>query len=366
MFLRLNKNIKRVCLVGNQHGLLQYIMLSSFEEIDQTFFLWNYVGIPDSVKEKLGKQGAIIPSHNNLMERVIAPLGGKMPKLYLILSFFKHFFYYRIYYPLKFPFILRSDLDYWGHDHVFNAHCFLRNHPFHLLEDGMFNYGPFIYHQTKQKYLFLKRLVAGSNFVGYKRYAGDEKNCIGIYLTGLSDKGEALNDPKVKIRSFSDMWNDSDIEKRTFINNIFGVSCRLIDGCRKCHQILLTTPFSESGVLSEAEKIDMYRKVLKMIGRNDIVIKPHPREVTDYSTCLNVPVLDTKAPMQLLSLNGVKFDCVYSVYDSSALYDFPYKVKVCVLGSEVYPPLYEKKPEYRSDNFVNNNKNVELVKLQQC
>ena len=339
-------------MVGNQHGLLQYLMLSSMEEIGHTFFFWSRLGISDSVMDKVGVMKAPIPELHPTGIAIFDNLKKAIKFLYT----------YRVYFPVRFPFILNSKLEFWGHDHVYKSYCIFRNHHFCLLEDGTLNYYPYPYPQPK-RFLWFKRIFAGLNYGEHLSYAGSEKRCSRIYLTGLLDHGDVLKDPKVKIASFVDMWNSSDKDKRDFINNVFGITPALIEKCLGCKQILLTQPFSETELITEDEKIEMYKQILSKIGHNDIIIKPHPREKTNYSKYFpNYVILNTKAPMQLLTLNGIKFESAYSI-NSTALFDFPYRLKVCVLGSEIYPKLYEKRPDWSSDNFKVTNKNVELFKL---
>ena len=194
---------------------------------------------------------------------------------------------------------------------------------------------------------------------------GDEKQCVAIYLTGLSDKGEVLKDPKVRLKSFSQMWEESNTEKREFINKVFGVSKQIINDNLNFKNILLTEPISEDLLIPEEEKIKIYLNLLKRIGRDDIVIKPHPREETDYSVFFpNYHVLDSIIPMQLLTLNGIKYDAAYSIR-SSALFDFPYRIKVCVIGTEIHPILYNKCPDWSSKNIKEKitNKNIDFIEL---
>ena len=357
MFKLLNKSIKRICLLGNQHGLLQYLLLSSLEEINQTFFLWNYVSIHHYVIRKFGKQGIVIPEPRKKLT--------DLRLVNLAIKYIRLFYDYYILYPLKYPFVLNYKLDYWGHDHVYNAHCFLREHPFRLLEDGTLNYVSYPYPQPQKRFLWFKRMLAGKNYSEYKKYAGSESLCKEIFLTGLLDSGEVLHDPRVKIKSFLDMWEESSSEKRAFINYVFGVSVNLIEKCKEFRHILLTDPFSEDDVISEMEKIDLVRNIIERIGQKDLLIKPHPREKTDYSKYFpDIYVLKTYAPMQLLSLNGVRFDAAYSIL-STALFDFPYRIKVCAIGSEIHPVLYEKFPDWSSDKIkkrVSDN-NIELFSL---
>lgn len=355
MFNFLDKKYKRVCLLGNQHGLFLYLLLSSLEDIHQTFFMWSYTGITEVVIRKFGKQGTVIPKPRKCLTNISI--------INLLISYIRLFYDYYIYYPLKYLFLLNSKLDYWGHDHVYNAHCILRNHSFHLIEDGTLNYVPFPFLQPNQRWQKLKQLIAGKCFCEYKKYAGSENKCTEIYLTGLTDKGEVLKDPKVKIVSFIELWNHSSLEKRAFINDVFEVTADLITECSKYRHILLTEPLSEMGILSEDEKIDLLRDIIKRIGRNDIVIKPHPREITDYSHYFpNNYVLNTRAPIQLLTLNGVRFEAAYSIF-STALFDFPYKIKVCCIGSEVHPKLYSEWPDWTSDKIKAkiSNKNVDYI-----
>lgn len=353
----LDKETKRVCILGNQHGLLHYLLLSSMDEIQHTFFLWNFVSFQESVKRKFGKKGVVIP-RPHLEYRTGISLIDFFVKSFCL------FFDYRIYYPLRFPFLLNYKLDFWGHDHVYKAHYLLRNHSFQLVEDGTLNYMPYQYPQPKQNLLWLKRLLAGKNYGFYKRYSGEEKTCVAIHLTGLSNSGEVLNDPRVKIKSFSELWKESSEEKRLFINNVFSISESQIAGCKNHRHILMTQSFSEDQLISEEEKIDMYKKIIEKIGEKDIVIKPHPRETTDYSKYFpDLFVLKSYAPFELFTLNGVKFEKAYSV-SSSALLGFPYKIKICFLGTEIYHPLFEKCPEWASDKFtVTNNENIEIIKL---
>ena len=66
--------------------------------------------------------------------------------------------------------------------------------------------------------------------------------------------------------------------------------------------LLITQPFSEDGFLCEKEKIEIYKKIIKLYSQNaKLVIKPHPREKTDYKKIFNnAVVLDNSFPLELL------------------------------------------------------------------
>jgi hypothetical protein len=67
--------------------------------------------------------------------------------------------------------------------------------------------------------------------------------------------------------------------------------------------------------------------MIKDIDKSKLVIKPHPRESTDYSFFFpDICVFTLKIPIQLLDMLGVRFKIAYTV-SSSALVSFPYKIK---------------------------------------
>ena len=67
--------------------------------------------------------------------------------------------------------------------------------------------------------------------------------------------------------------------------------------------ILITQPFWEDGKMdSEQQKIDMYKNVIEKHMKNDkVIIKPHPREKSDYLKCFeNIDVIDKNFPIEIL------------------------------------------------------------------
>lgn len=126
--------------------------------------------------------------------------------------------------------------------------------------------------------------------------------------------------------------------------------------------IIVTQPFSEDDVISEASKLDIYRKILDFINNNDsVVIKPHPREKTDYEKCFpGISVLKSKAPIQLFSLCGIKFQNICTVC-STAAYGFPYNYNLYYFGTEIDPILSNKIPSGRLSKIGSLPSNIKLI-----
>jgi hypothetical protein len=79
---------------------------------------------------------------------------------------------------------------------------------------------------------------------------------------------------------------------------------------------LVTQPFSELGMMTEARKIEMYQSILTAADC-ELFIKPHPRETTDYALAFpRATILDQKAPFELLWLAGLRNTMIYTVNSS--------------------------------------------------
>lgn len=67
--------------------------------------------------------------------------------------------------------------------------------------------------------------------------------------------------------------------------------------------LLITQPFSEDGVISETEKTVMYNEIIADYSpKYKVVLKPHPREQTDYKSVVkeDILVIDKNFPLEIL------------------------------------------------------------------
>lgn len=311
--------IRKICVLDSMYTLLQYLLLSSEDDFHDTYFFFRQ-GISESVVRKL----------KNKCTRILKFKYG----------LFRDLFFYFIVIPLKYPFLFFRKLEYWGVDNLGYEKFIIRKNKFHLLEDGLLSYGEIPYKWKQVRLVWLKQFFMGP-LAGPRTFVGEEKNCICRHLTGLKDS-EILKDSKTKIDSLESLWEKSSVAKRNFVNSLYDVSENDLLKLKEYDRILFTQPLSEDGYISESDKIVLYKKIMEYAEKKEkFVIKPHPREKTDYSRYFkNALVLKTKAPFELLSLNGLRFSEVYTIFSTCA-FDIPYEVNVYFFGSQVHPILGE-------------------------
>ena len=333
------KNIKRVCALDTMYTLFQYILISTEEEVNSTFFFW-LDNIDEKVKEYFNGMSASIKPH---------------------MKFWQLLYYYYFISPIKWPFLLDKNVKRFGSDHL-GFECFVcRKFPFELLEDGMLSYvSDYPYKWKSKRFRGVKSFLLGPLF-GPKERVGMECTCIKIHLTGLLD-AKILQDPKVEIHSMQEMWNLSSPTKRKKILDIFGLEDAMIRGLKGKKWLILTQPFSEDRYISEEEKIAIYKEKIEKIGDdNSVVIKTHPREATDYTKYFpNVTLLTSKAPIQLFSLCGAQFPNICTIC-SSAAFDFPYEYNLLYMGTDIHEVLYHKIANGRKSRIGALPTNIHLI-----
>ena len=307
--------MKRILAIDSQYTLFQYLLLSSEEEINNTFIFCRN-GLSKEVLSKFEGRYYVVPRLNGFLNSM--------------------YFYYRILF--RFPFLFSESNQYWGCDNLGFEMFIIRHHNFHLLEDGLLSYNEIPYKWKNKRFSKLKKLIFGP-LNAERKYVGEEKTCICRHMTGLIDTS-IVHDSKTQVDSLDSMWKKSSSSKRELINNIFGINHKFINNLVNYDGILFTQPLSEDGYISEEEKISLYKKIIMYIGDNmKILIKPHPRETTNYNLFFpSIRIMNTKAPFQLLSLNGVHFREAYTIFSTCAL-DFNFSIKVFYFGSQINDKL---------------------------
>ena len=336
--MKKHKNIKRVCALDTMYTLLQYLLISTEEEINSTFFFFFFF-LDDNIKHYFKNKSATFRNEMSFWEILI---------LYYIET------------PIKWPFLLRNDVRRFCSDHIGFESIVARRKPFELLEDGLLCYVdnyPVVWENRRLH--GIKKFLLGPVFASHQKI-GEEKTCIKIHLTGLKD-ADILRDSRAVIQSFPSLWNKSSPSKKNKILEIFGINREMLEGLRGKKWIIVTQPFSEGNVISEESKIKIYKKIVDFIHDDtSVVIKPHPREKTDYEKYFpGVIVFKSKAPIQLFSLCGIQFENICTVC-STAAYGFPYDYNLYYFGTEIDPILNEKIPDGRLSNIGTLPPNINL------
>lgn len=302
----------RVCVINSSYSLFLYFLLSSEKEITETYYFW-WNGIPKQVRDYFSNQ-----SYYHFEP-------SRFGKLYRILNY--HFIF-----PIRWPFLCKKEISIWGHDHLPFSSSVIRNHKINIIEDGIRNYNGIKAFNKKNPHLY--SFLYGKTILS-REFCYMNDWCNAEYLTGIIPDSPCMNSNKAKIISIKKLWEESTLVKQKIILQIFGISSEDLKNLKSKHNILLTQPFSEDNVLSESEKIQIYKNKIKEIGITDLIIKPHPRETTDYQKYFPaIPIFNKKVPMELLLLCGVRFDNAYTI-NSTAIYDFPKETKLTMWGESI-------------------------------
>lgn len=216
----------------------------------------------------------------------------------------------------------RDRYHFYGHDHLFFSPPFINR--FTIIEDGLSNYCC-----SNRKFPISILLP--------NKVSGDGDNVERVLLSGIKDVPAEINN-KVEFFSLKKSWDMLSVTYRDSINRLFSFDEKEFE-C--CEALLLTQPLSEDGFILEIEKIKIYQDIISQFGNMKVVIKPHPREKTNYSEIMDgCVVIDGQYPAELICLNSKKINTVITIF-STSIYSFSECRKI-IIGTENYPSLMSK------------------------
>lgn len=301
--------IEKIAIISNFRMLFIFLLLHG-TKIDNVFFI-------------LDKQSNLTEKINSSRFIEVGRSGSNI-----------HLFLNAIYYNIYFRFLLKDvnlkKLRIFGADHITGAKFFLKRFPFYVIEDGTENYNLKNYVRS-----FKNKLFSIPAF-------GMHKTVKGIYFTSNNVSGlpEVIQNRAIFI-DLKEIWARKTQSEQNRILSFFNFDMNNIKKLSAKKYILFTQPLSEDGIVTEGEKIDIYRDVLSKYNLDCLVIKPHPREKTDYEKVFkNVYVFKDNVPSEILDIVGVKFERVITLFSTAAFqYD---KDIVDFYGTEVHPKLYKR------------------------
>lgn len=263
-----------------------------------------------------------------IMERYIAPeVNETMVQMNMYCLYEKTpVEYYDLTYVIA-DYARRYNIPVYGHDHMRLSRAFINN-KIKVIEDGLANYD-FKYSQNYNCYL--------DNGRQYFPFGYDEM-VEKVVLTEQFDIPEQLL-KKVEIIQPSKLWDELSYEKKIFMANIFDfpyeeVRERIKN--KKCI-ILLTEPTISDGekIKSCDEQIKMYRSILSNYSSSNIMIKPHPADIIDYSVYFKDKfILNRYFPIQMLDWFGLPVDRYIVMKESSCCNIFKGKYNVDIYDGE--------------------------------
>lgn len=309
----------RVCIVNTVYSLFIYLLISSRDDVDHTFFFFSD-GIDKNIRnkfltsyyisdQKLSQKNVLVRTVFRVMLRIVA--------------------------RFKWPFLSSAML--YGHDHLLISPALVGKKKIIVLEDGNGNYDMFALKPVYTKALFLRKLLFGP-LVTAIPFGG---SCFAekVILTGLGPIPDILQKKAEVINLFS-LWKTLSVEDQERILNYFSLQTDELNRLAQKSIILFTQPFAED--ITTEVLIGIYRGMLKDLDLNEVVIKRHPRDGVDYQAEFpDAYVYEKNVPMELLTLLGIRFLEAYTISSSAVLF-LPEPIKIHYAGNDINKILLEK------------------------
>ena len=277
--------------------LLQYLLLSSPEEISETFFFFS--------GKHFGEIRKKIKNHKYFIFH-------DLPRAVRCFLWLPYWGYFILTKELHWNFIKKSNL--FINDHLPWGCILGQRYKYNLLEDGVALYMnplPKGYWGKIRAWL-LNPFPRGS--------WGMNDNCSTIHMTQSVSIDSPLNKKKITVNSFKKLWNESSEEKRKIIIDIFDITAEDINCINKCENLILTQPFSEMNYMKTDEEISCLKKMIQTLELENIMIKTHPAEKKNYKKIFpQIDVYTKKTPMELFALLGCNFKKVITVSSTAAM-----------------------------------------------
>lgn len=315
----MKKNYSRVCIEDSAYSLFLYFLISSKAEIDSTYYFFSN-GVPYNIYQYFQGQ-----SH------YFNPRYYKEKRYLRLLSKF----WLRLTANFYWPFLQTANI--YGLEICAFSPGLMGKRKIVSIEDSLSNY---IVVERKVRLPKLKALLFGA--ATNAEFPGRDFQCVDkVILTGLCETGYPTH-ISTEFINIQKKWDESTDEKKKLILDIYNISEADLKELMQRDEILITQTLSEDGVITENEKITFYRQLLQGRDCSKILIKPHPREMTDYKKYFpDIYVFEKKVPMQLLNVLGVKYKKVYTIC-STAAFSFSSDTEIVFLGSECHPNILQK------------------------
>ena len=326
-----NPKYKNICITDSLYSLLIYMLVSE-NSISETFFIF---GNSININKEIFINNSIVIEKENAVSKF-----DSMKKRMKMYNFMKNL-------------VKENGLNglvVYGGDHLTGAGYFIKNHEFRVIEDGIINYYsmPEVDKQIERENFLLKMF----KYATYLYYPyGFSKNVKKIYLTKETDNIPKRLKNKVEFISLKNLWDNLSKEKKDEILYVFGLDNSLLKELSKMENILLTQPFSEDKVVTEEEKIEIYKNIMKNYDEEKTVIKTHPREKTFYRDIFpKAVILDKPFPFELFSLMDSNFKKAITVFSTSVM-NLGKDVEIDFYGSRINDKLLKQFGDVKLDDF---------------
>lgn len=157
----------------------------------------------------------------------------------------------------------------------------------------------------------LRDTVTFPNYLQSNRF----KKCYAVKYPGGLD----FSHPRLEYMKIQELWDALTVEEKNKIAVIFQLEQAAFSGLQKKKKILITQPLFEDGLCSKEDKIKIYKDILSNYDLNEVVIKPHPREVTNWKEVFpEVSVMPHHLPSEVIPLIVSDLDRVITFFSTAA------------------------------------------------
>ena len=138
-------------------------------------------------------------------------------------------------------------------------------------------------------------------------------------VTGIESIPNSIKKPKVV--ELKNKWDKLNEFEKTRIMNLFNFSVDQLEGLDGS-ALVVTQPLSEDGIVKEEIKQKIYKILVEKNKNRRVLIKPHPRDKTDYTFLKNQAlVIDKRFPLEFAILLGIKPSRIITLFSTIA-YEF--------------------------------------------
>lgn len=314
LIFKMEKNvIAKVCVCSSLYNLLLYLLVANKVDISKTYFFFNH-SIPDEISKHFKNSYKEVLYRNRLQEFIY----------YSKIKFLKY---------IRWPFLKQADI--YGADHIKLAFSLVGKRKMTVIEDGVMTYKNT---PTLRTGIFYK-IAFGP--LAQTKYFGQHNQAKKIVLTGILPYENTFHIP-VQYININELWAHSDMKKQCYIKSVFNLTEKDLSILKNRTEIVFTQPLSEDQIITEEEKINLYRTLLTNVDFQNIIFRPHPRETTNYAKYFpNCYIYNKKIPFELLFLSGVNFNKAYTIF-STIVYCLPKETSVVFGGTQMHPNLIKK------------------------
>lgn len=310
--LKKKKKYSRICVVCTVYSLLEYLLYSSYEEIENTYFIL---------------EDWMCPDFGNKFQNTY-----RMPAWKSGLFWNPNLVWIRWYYIKWFKLPSFKNAQLFTLDHLSYHPVLIGRHQYTLLEDGPYCHSCMMKNDLlysvfeemrmenltslKQKVLFrFRKFVYGP--VYFNRW-GKNDICSNIILS-TDDYLDYFGKKKLIRCSFRGIWNTFSSFKQDFILRVFSMTHEDVEMLQSKKIIVFTQALTD--YVSKEEHGNIWKRIISKYPLSEVLLKPHPRDYYEYESEIEgISVFRKKIPSQFFEVLNLEFAKAVTAYSSSVFH----------------------------------------------